>query len=96
MLSIVEETRVSDALHDACLKWPRADEAWDAVTWALMRDPTVGRPLIEGGALRLTIWAGAKSIGMPDIRITYRITEVSIEILDAVFTESTHTAAGSA
>lgn len=90
----MEEPRVSEALHDACIKWSRTDEAWEAVTWALMRDPTNGQPLVEGGDLRLTIWAGAKSIGMPDIRIIYRITETAIEILDAEFAESAYGAAG--
>jgi hypothetical protein len=91
-----EETRVSEGLARACEKWPRAEQAWEAITWALARDPEVGRPLSESGDLRNVVWRGARSIGMPDIGVTYRISAENIEILDAEFADAEAGQAGSA
>jgi hypothetical protein len=91
-----EETRVTERLAWACEKWPRAEQAWDAITWALARDPDIGRPLSESGDIRHVVWRGAKSIGMPEIAVTYRISTQFIEILDADFAEAKASQAGSA
>ena len=96
MLGFSEEESVCDAVGEACLKWPRADESWQAVTWAISHDPQVGAPLNEGGDLRLATWSGARSIGMPDIEVTYRVTRDRIEILEAIFTEPKYAFSGKA
>lgn len=96
MLGLSEEECVVEAVADACLKWQRADESWDAVTWAIARDPQTGAPLTEEGNVRIATWSGAKSIGMPDIEVIYRITLERIEILEAIFTEPTYAFSGKA
>lgn len=42
MRSIREEPDVQRAVDEACDRWERAQEAWDALTWVLARDPTIG------------------------------------------------------
>lgn len=95
MLELREEPQVAEALAEACNKWPRTEDAWEAITWVLSKDPKLcGTPLNETGNLRVMIYAGAKSIGMPDIRLIYRISNPTIELLDAEFTEPKYAAAG--
>ena len=52
MRTIREEVAAQRAVDAACERWAGADEAWSVVTWVLARDPTVGRPLREGGNVR--------------------------------------------
>jgi hypothetical protein len=94
MRELREEARVGEALARACEKWPRAEDAWNALTWAIARDPKIGRPLTESGDLRNVISEGAASIGIPTISVTYSVSEPTIQILDAEFTEPRSTQAG--
>jgi hypothetical protein len=91
-----EEECVLESLSAACLKWNRADEAWENVTWTISHDVKVGRPLNEDGTLRLAIWQGARSISMPDIEVIYLIELPTIRILEAIFRESRNVQAGTA
>lgn len=96
MQGFSEEECVSEALSNACLKWDRAGEAWENVTWSISHDVKIGRALNENGNLRLAIWQGARSINMPDIEIIYRIELPMFRILEAVFRESKNGQAGNA
>lgn len=79
------------------MRWPRTEEAWGAVTWALAHDPFSAGPAIsESGMVRTFVFEGARSIGMPTIRAVY-IIEPDVVILRAVvFEESIHMYAGRA
>ena len=96
MFEFSEEECVVDSLALAIQKWPRAADAWEHITWVLSKSPKEGAPLNETGDLRLLIFAGAKSIGMPDIRLIYRIENPTLRLLDVEFTESTYGQAGHA
>ena len=58
MRSVVESPEAQDAADEAFEVWARAEEAWDAIKWALARDPTVGEPLAEGGSVRVLTFEG--------------------------------------
>jgi len=32
---VIEDSRVSSAVDDAKMQWPRAEDAWEAVVWVL-------------------------------------------------------------
>ena len=85
-------------MDDAHRRWPRADEAWEAVTWVLARDPhSAGSPIInEKGDVRTFVFEGARSIGMPTVRVVYKIQPDKVVIHDAVFEEAAHQYAGRA
>jgi hypothetical protein len=96
MRSIVEETEVSEAVDDARERWARADDAWNAVTWALMRDPAVGVPLSETGKARALTFDGARSIDMPTIMVVYEFDAQFVTIKSARFEDAAATHAGRA
>jgi hypothetical protein len=91
-----EEQRVSDSLGEACLKWERAADAWEHVTWIVAKNPKEGTPINESGNLRLLLWAGARSIDMPDVELIYSLNDETIRLLDVKFTEAAYGQAGRA
>jgi hypothetical protein len=76
--------------------WGDAERAWIAIEWALVRDPLVGVPLIEGGNIRAFVYYGARSIDQPDVDVIYEIQNDAIIIRSAVFTDAKASQAGRA
>lgn len=98
MLGIREDSPATAAYEAAILKWDRADDAWQGVTWTLARDPQTGdsTPLTESGDLRAYTSEGARSIGLPTLTVVYRFDQQYITILDARFVDAKAQFAGRA
>lgn len=96
MRGVREQPIVSAAVDVAELRWPRAEEAWQAVLWAVARDPQCGPTLNSTGTLRGFVFEGAKSIGMPTIEVIYRVEVDHVLIENAEFSDSKHAQAGRA
>ena len=97
MRAIREEERARRAVDAAYSRWAMTDEAWQAVTWALARDPySAGPALSESGLVRTFVFEGARSISMPTVRVLYVIEPAAVSITVAVFEESVHLYAGRA
>jgi hypothetical protein len=94
--SVIEDSRVSRAIDDAKDRWPRAEDAWEAISWVIARDPEIGRALTESGNIRSFTFEGAKSIGMPTVTVLYEIQHLAIVVHDALFQEPAFTQAGRA
>ena len=92
MRAVVESQHVMAAVDDASERWTRADDAWQAVTWALSKDPTVGLPLAEGGHMRSLVFDGSRAHDMPTIDVVYEITTEQIVIHEARFREASSSA----
>lgn len=74
MRDVAEEAHVQHAVDDACERWSRAADAWDALLWALARDATLlGTALNEGGSRRAVTLEGARSIDLPTLAAVYRV-----------------------
>lgn len=92
-----EDRAVEQSVNDAYRKWARADEAWEAVTWALARDPySAGPAITESGNVRVFVFEGARSFHMPTVRVVYLIEPHAVTIKSAFFEESIHMYAGRA
>jgi hypothetical protein len=91
---VVESSRASRAVDDAKLRWPRADDAWEAVTWVLARDPEIGMPLRESGTSRAFTLDGAKSIGLPTVTVVYEFDPSTVVIHDALFEDAAYDRSG--
>lgn len=85
MHTVREERAAHEAVNDALEQWDRAADAWDAVTWAVARDPEVGEPLTESGLTRSFTFQGAVSIDMPTVTVVYEIQTEYIVIHNAHF-----------
>jgi hypothetical protein len=85
--TVILDSVAKDALDAAVLKWEDAERAWFAIEWTLARDPQIGVPLNEKGDVRAFVYAGAKSIGQPDIDVIYLIELHAIVVRSAVFSE---------
>lgn len=96
MLELREGRSVTEALSRACENWSRTEDAWDAITWAIARDPTFGAPISESGDVRAAIFDGAKSMDMPTITVIYKIGNPTVELLYAKFEEPKYGQAGRA
>ena len=97
MRDVREEPAVEKAVNEAYRRWPRTDEAWQAVTWALARDPySAGPALSESGLVRAIVFEGARSVGMPTVRAVYVIQPALIIVQAVAFEESAHLYAGRA
>lgn len=86
-MHLVEDKEAQDALHDALLRWKGTVAAWEIVTWVVLRDPGVGIPLTEDGAIGSFTYQGAKSIEQPTITVVYETTRMETTIRSALFTE---------
>jgi hypothetical protein len=97
MRDVREERAVEKEVNAAYLRWPRAEEAWQAITWALARDPfSAGPPIGESGLTRSLVFEGARSIGMPTVRIVYVIEPAAVIVRAVEFEDSEHMYAGRA
>lgn len=84
MRTVVEDDAVRRALDAAVDEWPRIEDAWNAVTWAISRDHTIGDPVTESGLIRAFVFEGAISIGMPTIRVLY-VVEPELITVASIF-----------
>ena len=96
MRTVREDAAVHQALDAALDRWPRAEDAWDAVTWALARDPTVGKALNETGTIRSVVFDGAGSIGLPSLDVIYEFDEQLVSVRDVRFYDAPYPTAGTA
>ena len=97
MRDVREEDAVRKAVDAAYLRWPRTEEAWEAVTWALARDPySAGPSLSTNGLVRAFVFDGARSIGMPTVKCVYVIEPAVVIVRAAEFADSIHMYAGRA
>jgi hypothetical protein len=85
MKGIFEDPPVQVARDEAALKWARADDAWEAITWTVSRDEACGSSLNDTGTIRGYIWDGARSADLPSVEIIYEIQATDIVIRDARF-----------
>jgi len=88
MRTIRQEPSVQNVVDDACERWERAAEAWDALIWVLARDRKVGIPISEGGRINALKYQGARSIKMPTIIALYEVQPGLIVIRSARFEEA--------
>lgn len=89
--SVIEEQDVSETADQLSAKFPRFDDAWDALTWLLAREPNqknaarraIGEPPTE---YMVYIQAGDRIARTPDIWVlyTYTIDVVRIISINAV------------
>jgi hypothetical protein len=97
MRDVREERVVQKAVDAAYLRWPRTEEAWEAVTWALAHDPFSAGPAVsESGLVRIFVFDGARSIGMPTVKAVYTIEPSVVIVKAVVFEDSVHMYAGRA
>lgn len=96
MIGFVEQPAAKAALDEACLKWPRAWDAWEAVTWAIAHDLEKGEPITESGAVRVLESAGARSIGLPTVWVLYEIAHERVIVYEAKFSDAAYAQAGHA
>ena len=88
MLTVRESPAAQDAVDDACEKWARTEDAWEALKWALSRDPHIGTPLTEGGQARAFTLEGRWAWEMPTITVLYRIEVHYVTIESARFEDA--------
>jgi len=86
--SVREENAAKDALDDACVRWTRADDAWQAITWAIVHDVNVGSPIGESGVTRALELDGARSNDTPTVWVLYGIQPTLVTVYEARFTEA--------
>lgn len=97
MLPTIRTEREADvALDEARLHWIGADDVWEAITWVISHDPTVGTALSESGHVRSYTIHGAVSVGWPTLTIIYTIDDGTLTITDANFQDAKAFPAGHA
>jgi hypothetical protein len=96
MLTLIEQEEAKRAKDAACEKWARAEDAWEAITWAIARDPSLGEAVTESGKTRLLKYVGARSIKMPSVTVIYEVAEPFIIVHSAEFAEAEYGQAGNA
>ena len=92
MRGIRLENDVDAELQDARESWPRVEDAWEAVEWVLVRDPTVGKPVSESGQSRSFVYEGSYAHDMPNIEVLYVFDDQYVTIKSVRFSTPTFTA----
>ena len=86
MRDIRLEPCCSDAVDDAFGRWKAAERAWEAIEYALSRDPEgAGTPINEPGTMRFLVYDGARSIDMPDMTVIFEIEQNHVLVKDVQF-----------
>ena len=82
---VVYEHQAAAAVDTAKALWPRLGDAVEALEWALVRDPEMGVPLIPGRPMRMVVFEGARSIGMPTIEVIFEDATDCLTLHDLEF-----------
>lgn len=85
MQGIVYEHQASAAIDTARFFWPRIDDVIETLEWTLLRDPSAGTALYPGSPLRVVVFEGAKSVGMPTVTCTFERKTSGITFHDLEF-----------
>ena len=96
MRTVVEGGNVTVELAKAELRWSRTWDAWEAITWIVVRDPNQGAPLTESGITRSYTLDGVRSAGWPTVTIVYEIQPQRIVVHDAKFADAPYPQSGRA
>lgn len=80
----------------ACARWEGAYLAWEALTWAILHDPSLGEYVTESGKTRAVYSPGARSISQPDLTLLFEVDGETLIIHEALFEESSYGQAGRA
>jgi hypothetical protein len=92
--TVIEDTSVTEKVEAAKLRWLRADDAWNVVSWVVARDPTLGVAITESGNTRTFTYDGVQSIKMPTITVVYEITTTTVVIRDVDFQDAKYVHSG--
>lgn len=82
---IVEQEAVRLALNEAETNWDRANDAWEAATWVMAHDPSVGTAVTESGKTRSFVFQGSVSNGMPSLTVLYEDQNPYLIVHDVKF-----------
>lgn len=85
---IFESSAVSKARDEAELRWPRAIDSWESLTFVLTHDPEFGVIVPESANMRAVVWEGAKANGTPTIKALYTFDDNDIHVLKAEFSDA--------
>jgi hypothetical protein len=89
------EERAAEAIRKAKERWDSIEDILEALEWALMHDPLVGKLLSKNG-IRGFVFPGARSVNEPDIDVIYQEEEFQIIIHDLTFRDAKANYAGRA
>lgn len=95
-MHLVEDPEAQAALDDACDVWDGALVAWEAATWVLLRDPSIGVPINESGSVRAFTYEGARSLKQPTITILFEVSGDTTYVRAAKFDQPKYQQAGRA
>jgi hypothetical protein len=68
------------AIDAAMTRFARAQDAVNALKWALARDPEGGTPLNESGTFVQSM-RGALSIGLPAVTVLYKVEPECVTLI---------------
>jgi hypothetical protein len=85
MKTVRQEIDIDAIVDFAAERWKRGQDAWDALVWAIARDPERGSPVTPSGRTRMMVLEGASSIGLPTVTAIYICGPHQIESVDAHF-----------
>ncbi len=88
MRSIIEAPAVQDSVDDAREKWQRTDDVWDAVIWAVGKDPECGKAITESGLVRSFTLDGVLHLGIPTLTVLYTFDDQFISIQSVIFKDA--------
>jgi len=87
--TVWHQPAASKAYDEACEKWERADEVWNAMEWAIAHDPKLGKALSDSGHVRTLMIQGARSIGWPTLTVIYtNDNDDELTVQEATFEEA--------
>lgn len=79
---VVRSVREENAARDAL------DDAWQAITWAIIHDVNAGSPIGESGVTRALELDGARSNDTPTVWVLYGVQPTLVTVYEARFTEA--------
>ena len=85
MRTVRQEISVDAAVDFASQKWARGRDAWDAMIWALARDPSRGVAVSPSGNTRTLTLHGAASIYLPTVTVLYVFDANTVTVFDVHF-----------
>ena len=96
-MHLIEDPEAQLALDEAVECWAGTQVAWEAITWAVVHDTELGKPLTDDGMIRAFTYDGARSIQQPTITVVYEIIgKRQVVIRRARFTEAKYGQSGTA
>lgn len=85
MKEVIYEHQADAAIQTARALFSRLGDTIEIIEWAIVRDPGMGTALAPTSKMRMVVFQGGASVGLPTVEVVFEVRAECIVFHDLVF-----------